>query len=58
MEMTPQELARYQAAREAAIQQQNAVRRQRGEAITPGLSGSKDPQRTPWCTVTPGLRRR
>lgn len=56
--MTPEELARYQAQRQAAIEQQNAHRRKHGEAITPGLSGSKDPRATPWCTVTPGLRRR
>jgi hypothetical protein len=54
-EMTEAERARYHAQRQAAIEQQNAHRRQHGEAITPGLSGSKDPNATPWCTVTPGL---
>jgi len=56
MKMTPEELARYNAARDAAIQQQNAYKRKHGLAITPGLSGGKDRGRTPWCTVTPGLR--
>ncbi|MCK6433193.1 MAG: hypothetical protein HUU30_12065 [Burkholderiaceae bacterium] len=54
-EMTEAERARYHAQRQAAIEQQNAHRRQHGEATTPGLSGSKDPNATPWCTVTPGL---
>lgn len=57
-QMTPQELARYNAQREARIQQQNEYKRRNGLAITPGLSGGKDSSRTPWCTVTPGLRQR
>lgn len=57
MKMTAEELARYNAAREAAKRQQDAHDERMGQAQTPWLRGSSDPSRTPWCTVTPGNRR-
>lgn len=56
MKMTAEELARYQAQRETAKAQQDANDKRLGQAQTPWLRGSSNAQRTPWCTVTPGLR--
>lgn len=49
--MTPEELARYQAQREAAKRQQDAHDRRTGQASTPWLRGGSDAQRTPWLVV-------
>lgn len=56
--MTPAELARYNAGRNAAKAQQDANDRRNGQALTPELRGNKDPLTTPWCVVTRGTPRR
>lgn len=53
--MTPEELARYNARRNAAKAQQDANDKRNGQAQTPWLRGSTEPKRTPWLSVTPGL---
>lgn len=56
--LTPAELVRYNARRNAAKAVQDANDRRCGQALTPELRGGKDPSKTPWCVVTRGMPRR